>query len=50
MIPGLLAGREIKKRRGMVLPFEPLSMCFKEISYYVDVPMVNEQQFNYSKQ
>uniref|UniRef100_A0A3Q7GZ29 ABC transporter domain-containing protein n=1 Tax=Solanum lycopersicum TaxID=4081 RepID=A0A3Q7GZ29_SOLLC len=32
-------GREIKKRRGMVLPFEPLSMCFKEISYYVDVPM-----------
>ncbi|KAF3671253.1 Pleiotropic drug resistance protein 6 [Capsicum annuum] len=41
-------GREIKKRRGMVLPFQPLSMCFRDISYYVDVPMVNQQQFNSS--
>ncbi|PHT79094.1 hypothetical protein T459_17146 [Capsicum annuum] len=32
----------------MVLPFQPLSMCFRDISYYVDVPMVNQQQFNSS--
>lgn len=49
MTPGILAGREIKKRRGMVLPFQPLSMCFRDISYYVDVPMVNQLQFNFSK-
>jgi ABC-type multidrug transport system ATPase subunit len=24
--------------RGMVLPFEPLSMSFNEINYYVDMP------------
>ncbi|PHT79092.1 Pleiotropic drug resistance protein 6 [Capsicum annuum] len=40
----LLAGREIKKRRGMVLPFQPLSMCFRDISYYVDVPLELKQQ------
>ncbi|KAM3375327.1 ABC transporter G family member 32 isoform X2 [Capsicum galapagoense] len=37
-------GREIKKRRGMVLPFHPLSMCFRDISYYVDVPLELKQQ------
>ncbi|XP_016479945.1 ABC transporter G family member 32 isoform X2 [Nicotiana tabacum] len=37
-------GREQKKRRGMVLPFRPLSMCFRDISYYVDVPMELKQQ------
>lgn len=26
--------------RGMVLPFEPLSMSFNEINYYVDMPAV----------
>lgn len=28
------------KRRGMVLPFEPLSMAFEEIKYSVDMPQV----------
>ncbi|KAL2236963.1 ABC transporter G family member 32 isoform X2 [Sesamum indicum] len=32
-------GKSICKRKGMVLPFEPLSMCFSNISYYVDIPM-----------
>ncbi|CAA0810621.1 ABC transporter G family member 32 [Striga hermonthica] len=31
-------GKCFRKHRGMVLPFEPLSMCFSNISYYVDVP------------
>lgn len=26
--------------KGMVLPFEPLSMSFSEINYYVDMPAV----------
>jgi hypothetical protein len=26
--------------KGMVLPFEPLSMSFNEINYYVDMPAV----------
>ncbi|KAG8375511.1 hypothetical protein BUALT_Bualt10G0107400 [Buddleja alternifolia] len=32
-------GKSLRKHKGMVLPFEPLSMCFINISYYVDVPM-----------
>ncbi|KAL6524145.1 ABC transporter G member 32 [Orobanche minor] len=31
-------GNHFREHRGMVLPFEPLSMCFSNISYYVDVP------------
>ncbi|KAG5097429.1 hypothetical protein JHK82_047283 [Glycine max] len=27
------------KQRGMVLPFQPLSMAFSNINYYVDVPL-----------
>ncbi|XP_008804056.1 ABC transporter G family member 31 [Phoenix dactylifera] len=33
-----------KERKGMVLPFEPLSMCFTNINYYVDVPVELKQQ------
>ncbi|XP_056691158.1 ABC transporter G family member 32 isoform X2 [Spinacia oleracea] len=36
-------GKEMKKR-GMVLPFQPLSMAFSNISYYVDVPVELKQQ------
>ncbi|PIN08051.1 Pleiotropic drug resistance proteins (PDR1-15), ABC superfamily [Handroanthus impetiginosus] len=32
-------GKSIRKHKGMVLPFQPLSMCFSNISYYVDVPL-----------
>ncbi|CAK9136579.1 unnamed protein product [Ilex paraguariensis] len=32
-------GKQSVRQKGMVLPFEPLSMSFSNISYYVDVPM-----------
>ncbi|XP_052209796.1 ABC transporter G family member 32-like isoform X2 [Diospyros lotus] len=32
------SGRGIKTQRGMVLPFQPLSMSFRNLNYYVDVP------------
>lgn len=28
-------------KRGMVLPFTPLSMSFKEVNYHVDMPAVS---------
>lgn len=28
-------------RRGMVLPFQPLSLAFNHINYYVDMPAVS---------
>ncbi|KAM5547799.1 hypothetical protein ABKV19_001989 [Rosa sericea] len=31
------------KQRGMVLPFQPLSMSFSNINYYVDVPLELKQ-------
>ncbi|TVU21529.1 hypothetical protein EJB05_31170 [Eragrostis curvula] len=33
-----LNGPNLKEQKGMVLPFQPLNMCFKNINYYVDVP------------
>ncbi|KAE8817327.1 ABC transporter G family member 42 [Hordeum vulgare] len=35
---------EIAPRRGMVLPFSPLSMCFEDVNYYVDMPAEMKQQ------
>ncbi|KAL8037545.1 hypothetical protein ABFX02_11G046400 [Erythranthe guttata] len=32
------------KQKGMVLPFQPLSMSFSNICYYVDVPLELKQQ------
>ncbi|XP_028753873.1 ABC transporter G family member 32-like isoform X2 [Neltuma alba] len=32
------------KRRGMVLPFQPLSLVFTNINYYVDVPLELKKQ------
>lgn len=29
-------------RRGMVLPFQPLSLAFNHVNYYVDMPAVSE--------
>uniref|UniRef100_V5NZ11 PDR protein 2 n=1 Tax=Tabernaemontana elegans TaxID=761068 RepID=V5NZ11_9GENT len=37
-------GKVIKKKHGMVLPFVPLSMSFRNISYYIDVPLELKQQ------
>ncbi|XP_057873160.2 pleiotropic drug resistance protein 1 isoform X2 [Cryptomeria japonica] len=33
-----------KEKQGMVLPFKPLSLCFKQINYYVDMPQEMKQQ------
>lgn len=30
-----------QNRRGMVLPFQPLSLTFNHINYYVDMPAVS---------
>ncbi|KAL3629592.1 ABC transporter G member 32 [Castilleja foliolosa] len=32
------------KQKGMALPFQPLSMSFSNVSYYVDVPLELKQQ------
>ncbi|XP_039124389.1 ABC transporter G family member 31 [Dioscorea cayenensis subsp. rotundata] len=39
-----LTGKHDKEKKGMVLPFQPLSMCFNNINYYVDVPVELKQQ------
>ena len=28
-------------KRGMVLPFQPLSLAFEHVNYYVDMPAVS---------
>lgn len=33
--------RSSKTKRGMVLPFQPLSLAFDHVNYYVDTPKVN---------
>lgn len=30
-----------RTNRGMVLPFQPLSLAFKNVNYYVDMPAVS---------
>jgi hypothetical protein len=30
------------QRKGMVLPFQPLSLAFNHINYFVDMPAVSE--------
>lgn len=31
-----------QRRRGMVLPFEPLSLAFNHVNYFVDMPVVSQ--------
>ena len=38
---------ESAPRRGMVLPFSPLSMCFEDVNYYVDMPAVSTPMHNF---
>ena len=38
-----VGSKEAGPRRGMVLPFSPLSMCFDDVNYYVDMPAVSLQ-------
>lgn len=35
------SGSEIGVKKGMVLPFLPLSMAFDRVNYYVDMPAVS---------
>ncbi|XP_078432296.1 pleiotropic drug resistance 4 isoform X2 [Wolffia australiana] len=35
---------ETEKQRGMVLPFQPLTMCFRNINYYVNIPAELKKQ------
>ncbi|KMZ69734.1 Pleiotropic drug resistance protein 6 [Zostera marina] len=38
-LSGSLAGKNDKEKRGMVLPFQPLSMSFSNVNYYVEMPV-----------
>ncbi|CAK9172271.1 unnamed protein product [Ilex paraguariensis] len=40
----LSSKRKSFKQRGMVLPFQPLSLSFSNINYYVDMPVELKQQ------
>lgn len=31
-------------KKGMVLPFQPLSLAFNNVNYYVDMPAVSNRQ------
>lgn len=37
-----VGGSEHAPTRGMVLPFEPLSLAFNHVNYYVDMPAVSD--------
>lgn len=37
---GSITEADLNKRRGMILPFEPLSITFDDIRYAVDMPQV----------
>lgn len=33
-------------KKGMVLPFQPLSLSFENVNYYVDMPAVSSYLFS----
>lgn len=35
------ANQVISEKKGMILPFKPLTMTFHNVNYYVDMPKVN---------
>lgn len=35
------AADNAKSKKGMVLPFQPLSLAFENVNYYIDMPNVN---------
>ncbi|CAL1386918.1 unnamed protein product [Linum trigynum] len=35
---------EVSRRKGMILPFQPLSLVFKNVNYYVDMPAEMKSQ------
>jgi hypothetical protein len=34
------SAREGRKKKGMILPFQPLTMTFHNVNYFVDMPKV----------
>lgn len=36
-----ISTRDGESNRGMVLPFQPLSLAFNHVNYYVDMPAVS---------
>ena len=34
------SAREGSKKKGMILPFQPLTMTFHNVNYFVDMPKV----------
>jgi len=34
------APENTKSKKGMVLPFRPLSLAFQDVNYYIDMPLV----------
>ena len=39
---------DISPKRGMILPFQPLSLAFNHVNYYVDMPTVSNLFLNIS--
>ena len=37
--------RRRQVRRGMVLPFQPVTLTFTDVHYYVDLPRVSKNMF-----
>ncbi|CAM6119568.1 unnamed protein product [Calypogeia fissa] len=37
-------GIRSEPNRGMVLPFQPVAMCFKDVNYFVDVPAARKKE------
>lgn len=35
--------KDSQGQKGMILPFEPLSLTFHDVNYYVDMPSVSRQ-------
>lgn len=35
------AAENAKSKKGMVLPFQPLSLAFENVNYYIEMPNVN---------
>lgn len=36
-----ISGTVVRHKKGMILPFKPLSLVFDRINYYVDMPAVS---------
>lgn len=37
----IVGGSDHAPKKGMVLPFQPLSLAFNHVNYYVDMPAVS---------